>query len=119
MRRIDEMNSLRPRLILNLALPVGLGLVLSACATIYGDRSEDDKNSLKDLAAIGGMATQVPEAKDFVVESRTDALGYIPIGAPVDGPQDRTKPLSPEELLLLQQRLEAAQRNNNSVPADE
>lgn len=100
-------------------VPVGIGLMLSACATAYGDRGEDVESPLKGIAAIGGMATNVPEAKDFVVESRTDALGYIPIGTPAGGPQDRSKPLTPEELLLLQKRLEAAQRQNNSIPAEE
>lgn len=95
------------------------GLMLAGCATAYGDRGGETENPLKGLATIGGLATNVPEPKDFVKESRPETLNYIPIGVRPDEGSEKTKPLSAEELLLLQQKLEAAQKLNTTPPATE
>lgn len=98
---------------------IGSGLALSACVSAYTDRGGSAETPLKDLVSIGGLSTTVPEAKDFVVESRTEKLDYIPVGVPNGGPQDRRKPLTPEELLLLQKKLEAAQKQNGATTTEE
>lgn len=107
------MTSIKSLNLTHLAVSILLTFVLSACATAYGDRGGEAESPLKRLAVMGGLATQVPEPKEFVKDSRSTALGYIPIATPTIGSPQRTQPLSPEELLLLQKKLGAAQRENN------
>lgn len=74
---------------------------------------------MKGLAAMGGLATTVPEPKDFVKESRPEALSYIPVGVQPGADGGKKKPLTPEELLLLKKKLEAARQKNNATPEAE
>lgn len=92
-------------------------LMLSGCATAYQDR--DAEPPLKGLAMMGGLATTVPEAKDFVKESRPETLDYIPIGVRPEDVDGIRKPMTEEELLLLKKKLEAGQRQNSTIPAGE
>jgi hypothetical protein len=106
----------------NLAPPAALLLItlaLSGCATAYGDRRDDTESPLKGLAMIGGLATQVPEPKDFVKANRPTALGYVPIGPKPELGQDSRAPLTAEELLLLQKQLDAARKQNSTTPTEQ
>lgn len=68
---------------------------------------------------MSGLATTVPEAKDFVKESRPETLDYIPVGVRAEDVDGKRKPMTTEELLLLKKKLEAGQRQNNTIPAVE
>ena len=111
------MSSISPKFMTRWAVLALASLTLSACATAYSDRDMDGESPLKGLAAMGGMATSVPEAKDFVKDSRPETLNYIPVGVQPDQVGDKKKPLTAEELLLLQQKLDAARQHNNATPA--
>lgn len=64
---------------------------------------------------MSGMATVVPEPEEFVEESRPETLNFIPIGVRPEAPDGQSKVLTPEELLLLKKKLEAAQQQNSGV----
>lgn len=91
------------------------GLTLSGCATAYGNRSDEIESPLRELAIMTGMATDVPAPEEFVEESRPETLNYIPIGVRPQSPDGQGKVLTPEELLLLKQKLEAAQQQNTGI----
>lgn len=95
------------------------GFALSGCATSYTNRADETDAPLRGLAVLSGMATSVPEPEEFVKESRPETLSYIPIGIRPEAPDGQSKVLTPEELLLLKKKLEAAQQQNSGIVATE
>lgn len=99
---------------------VGAGsLILASCATAITDREGELENPLKGLAAMGGLATTVPEAKDFVVESRSKDVNFIPVGVRPEQADGKRKPMTEEEILLLKKKLEASQSLISTLPVGE
>lgn len=86
-----------------------IGSVLLGCAT-----SENSANPARNLALMSGIATEIPQAADFVTESRTGALDYMPIGVLPIAPKKPRAAMTPEELAALKEELEAARRRNRA-----
>lgn len=102
----------RSALAASLLLVTALGL--SGCATTASERKSSG-NSLKDLAIWAGFATNTEEPADFVKESRSNNLTYLPVGVTPAGPKKNARKLTPEELKALEDELEAARVKNEAV----
>ena len=96
------------------SLLLGTALLLSGCATTASERKSSG-NSFKDLAIWAGFATNTEEAADFVKETRTPDLKYMPVGVTPAGPKKNARKLTPEELKALEDQLEAARVKNEAV----
>lgn len=86
-----------------------LGAVASGAATAQGKHNIE--GTPLDTIMNTHLTPDVPEAKDFVKESRPDpgTLKYAPLSAPEP---DRPKPLAPKGVQDLQAELEAAAAKN-------
>ena len=95
-------------------LLLGTAFLLSGCATTASERKTSG-NSLKDLAIWAGFATNTEEPADFVKETRTTDLNYMPVGVTPAGPKKNARKLSPDALKALEDQLEAARLKNEAV----
>lgn len=86
------------------------GFGLAGCTS-----TESSTTSVKQLAVMTGLATELPKAADFVAASRTETLDYLPVGVMPQLPKKPKAAMTPEELAALKAELEAARLRNEAA----
>ena len=97
-----------------LASALMLALLEGGCATNSGERTAA-ASPLKNVAKFAGFATESREPADFVKASRGQSLDFTPVGVAPAPPKNKKKPLSPAELKVLEEALDAVRLKNEGA----
>jgi hypothetical protein len=85
---------------------------ISGPIMLAGCQSSESGNPLKSTAQLAGFATNTPEPKDFVKETRQGEQAYIPVGSRVERP---ARKMTPREFQAIEADLESQRLRNESA----